>query len=121
LLLAAYFWLIICGLLMIIEFNSLYTYDAMLHAFFLGFTFSMIFAHAPIIFPGVAGLAIRPFHGSLFTWAVLLQVTLAMRVTADLLMESDIRKLSGMLTAAVILFFFINLVFIIISKQRKTT
>lgn len=26
-------------------------YDAMLHTFFLGFVFGMIFGHAPIIFP----------------------------------------------------------------------
>ena len=121
LLLAGYFWLIICGLLMIIDFNTLYNYDAMLHSFFLGFTFSMIFAHAPIIFPGVAGFTFRPFHGSLFIWAILLQLTLAMRIVSGLLMESYIRKLSGLLNAVVILLFFINLAILIISIQRKTS
>ncbi len=120
LLLAGYFWLLVCGLLMIYDFNSLYNYDAMLHAFFLGFTFSMIFAHAPIIFPGVAGLIIRPFHDSLFIWAILLQISLAMRIVSGLLMESHYRTLSGMLNAVIIILFFINLVIIIISKQRKT-
>ena len=120
LLLAGYFWLFVCGLLMIIDVNSLYIYDAMLHAFFLGFTFSMIFAHAPIIFPGVAGLTIRPFHDTLFIWAVLLQVTLAMRIISGLLMETHYRTLSGMLNAVIIILFFINLVIVIISKQRKT-
>ena len=33
-------------------------YDAMLHSIFLGFVFSMIFAHAPIILPTITGLAI---------------------------------------------------------------
>lgn len=120
LLLAGYFWLLVCGLLMIYDFNSLYNYDAMLHAFFLGFTFSMIFAHAPIIFPGVAGLIIRPFHDSLFIWAILLQISLAMRIVSGLLMESHYRTLSGMFNAVIIILFFINLVIIIISKQRKT-
>ncbi|MCK5469468.1 MAG: hypothetical protein KAI99_13185 [Cyclobacteriaceae bacterium] len=119
LLLAGYFWLLICGLLMIVDFGSIYNYDAMLHAFFLGFTFSMIFAHAPIIFPGVAGLTIRPFHDTLFIWAVLLQVTLAMRIISGLLMETQYRSLSGMLIAVIIILFFVNLVIVIISKQRK--
>jgi hypothetical protein len=120
LLLAGYFWMVICGLLMIVEIESLFHYDAMLHAFFLGFTFSMIFAHAPIIFPGVAGLSIRPYHGSLYIWAVLLQLSLALRVLFGLMMLSEYRKIFGMVNAAVILLFFVNLVILIISKQRKT-
>lgn len=120
LLLAGYFWLVICGILMIIDFKTLYNYDAMLHSFFLGFTFSMIFAHAPIIFPGIAGFSFRPFHGSLFIWGILLQLTLAMRIVSELLMESYIRKLSGLLNAVVILLFFINLAILIISIQKKT-
>lgn len=119
LLLAGYFWLAACGLLMIVEFETLFNYDAMLHAFFLGFTFSMIFAHAPIIFPGVAGLAIKPFHWSLNIWAVLLQITIIIRIVSGLLMMSELRTLSGMLNAIVILLFFINLVILIINKQRK--
>jgi hypothetical protein len=119
LLLAGYFWLIVCGILMIFDFDTLYNYDAMLHAFFLGFTFSMIFAHAPIIFPGVAGLTIRPFHDSLFIWAVLLQISLAMRLVSELMMVSHIRTLSGMINAVIILLFFVNLVIVIITKQRK--
>ena len=121
LLLAGYLWMIICGVLMIADFEILYNYDAMLHAFFLGFTFSMIFAHAPIIFPGVAGLAIRPYHGSLYIWAILLQLTLALRIVFGLMMDSGLRKLFGMLNGVIILFFFINLVLLIIGKQRKTS
>lgn len=120
LLLAGYFWLVVCGLLMIVDFGSIFNYDAMLHAFFLGFTFSMIFAHAPIIFPGVAGLIIRPFHDSLFIWGILLQFSLAMRIISGLLMETQLRTLSGMFNAVIIILFFINLVILIISKQRKT-
>ena len=106
---------------MIVDVESLFHYDAMLHAFFLGFTFSMIFAHAPIIFPGVAGLSIRPYHGSLYIWAVLLQLSLGFRIAYDLLMFSEYRKIFGMVNAAVILLFFVNLVILIVSKQRKAT
>ena len=79
----------------------------------------MIFAHAPIIFPGVAGLVIRPFHDTLFIWAILLQISLAMRIISDLLMESSYRTLAGMSNAVIIILFFVNLVILIISKQRK--
>ena len=119
LLLAGYIWMIICGILMIIDLESLFNYDAMLHAFFLGFTFSMIFAHAPIIFPGVAGLAIKPFHNSLFIWAVLLQLSLIFRITFGLMMDSGMRKILGMANGIVILLFFVNLVILIVTKQRK--
>jgi hypothetical protein len=120
LLLAGYFWLLICGVLMIVEFETLYNYDAMLHAFFLGFTFSMIFAHAPIIFPGVAGLNIRPFHDSLLIWGVFLQITIALRILGGIMMATQLRTISGMLSAIVILLFFVNLVILIISQTRKT-
>lgn len=120
LLLAGYFWMIVCGVLLIYDFGSLFHYDAMLHAFFLGFTFSMIFAHAPIIFPGVAGLTIRPFHGSLYVWAILLQITLALRLIFDLLNSSGMRKVFGMANGIIILFFFVNLAILIVSQQRRT-
>ena len=119
LLLSAYFWMVVCGLLMIVEFESIFHYDAMLHAFFLGFTFSMIFAHAPIIFPGVAGLNIKPFHSSLYVWAVLLQLSLALRIVFGLLMDLQMRKIFGMANAVVILFFFVNLVMLIFIQLRK--
>ena len=44
-------------------------YDAYLHTIFIGFTFSMIFGHAPIIFPGILKISItfnRRFYLHLF-------------------------------------------------------
>jgi hypothetical protein len=40
-------------------------HDAELHALFLGFVFSMIFGHAPVIFPGVLGVATAARWGGL--------------------------------------------------------
>jgi len=120
LLLAGYFWLIVCGGLMVLEVNTSFHYDAMLHAFFLGFTFSMIFAHAPIIFPGVAGLPIKPFHNSLFIWAAALQLSILIRIVSSLTMDMAWRTYSGFMNALVILLFFINLLLLIITKQRKS-
>ena len=59
-LIAGYLWLAAAGLLWIVFaqfFSAGPHYDAMLHTIFLGFVFSMIFAHAPIILPTITGLA----------------------------------------------------------------
>ena len=121
LLLAGYFWLAVSGIFMLFEFNILYQYDAMLHSFFLGFSFSMIFAHAPIIFPGVAGLTIRPYHKSLGYWGILLQVGIVCRIIADVVMHAHGRQFAGMLNVLVILGFFVNLVIVIIGKLRTSS
>jgi hypothetical protein len=65
-LLAGYFWLGVAGLLGLRfggETAGLH-YDAFLHSIFVGFVFSMIFAHAPIILPAVTGLPLT-FHARL--------------------------------------------------------
>ena len=120
LLLLGYFWMAVCALLLIVEPSGIYHYDAMLHTFFLGFTFSMIFAHAPIIFPGVAGLSIRPYHPSLFFWGIVLQIVLVVRIAGDLMEMTLWRKAGGMASAVVIILFFINLVILFVHEQRKT-
>lgn len=54
-------------------------YDAELHAIFLGFVMSMIFAHAPVIVPSVLGRPL-PFRGYLYVPLVLLHVSLIVRL-----------------------------------------
>ncbi|MCA9616055.1 MAG: hypothetical protein KC586_25040, partial [Myxococcales bacterium] len=58
-------------------------YDAILHAVFVGYVLSMVFAHAPIILPAVARIAI-PFHPVLFVPLAVLHLSLAARVVGDL-------------------------------------
>jgi len=62
---------------------SFFTYDAMLHAILLGFVFSMIFAHAPIIFPSVAGRPLA-FRSVFYVHVLLLHLSLAARIAGDL-------------------------------------
>jgi hypothetical protein len=63
-LLSGYAWLGVAGLLAVRwgPVAAGLSYDAMLHAVFVGFVFSMIFGHAPIIVPAVLGrrLIYRP-------------------------------------------------------------
>jgi hypothetical protein len=110
---SGYIWLFISGLLMLINPDLVYAYDAVLHAFFLGFVFLMIFAHAPIIFPGVMGFSFTPYHKSLYTWMILLNLSLLMRIVADLFFLNEMRQISGIISGVIIIGFFINLLVII--------
>ena len=60
-------------------------YDAILHALFLGFGFSMIFGHAPIIFPAVTKLPV-PYRPGFYVHVVVLHLTLVIRVAGDLIL-----------------------------------
>jgi len=78
--------------------------DAGLHAILLGFVFSMVFGHAPIIFPAVTRAAM-PYHWSFYVPLVLLQASLAIRIAGDLSGVADWRRLGGMANAAALLLF----------------
>jgi len=109
LLLAGYFWLVLTCVLMLLGIRHPLIYDAILHTFFLGFTFSMIFAHGPIILPGIAGLPIKPFHPFLFVWGALLQLSVMLRLVGDLYLWAEIRLISGLMAGLVIVLFFVSL------------
>ncbi len=80
-LLAGYAWLVVAGgiLLLVPDPLSGGAYDATVHAVFLGFTMSMIFAHAPVILPAVLRRPL-PYHPAMYAPAVLLHLALAVRV-----------------------------------------
>ncbi len=58
------------------------SYDAALHAIALGFVFSMVFGHAPIIFPAVLRVAV-PYHPLFYVPLALLHASLALRLAGD--------------------------------------
>jgi hypothetical protein len=109
-LLAGYVWLVFAGALWIFfaaDFTAGPRYDAMLHAIFLGFVFSMIFAHAPIIFPSITGIAM-PFQRAFYAHLLLLHLSLALRVGGDLAESPAFQQWGGMLNALSILLFLAN-------------
>ena len=57
--------------------------DSALHAIFLGFVFSMVIGHAPIIFPSVMRVKI-PYHPFFYVPLAALQLSLAVRVIGNL-------------------------------------
>lgn len=58
-------------------------YDAALHAFFVGFVFSMVFGHAPVILPAVLRVALR-YTPWFYLPVAVLNLSLALRVAGDL-------------------------------------
>lgn len=121
-LIAGYFWLLAAGILWIFfaqYFSAGLYYDAMLHAIFLGFVFSMIFAHAPVILPTVTGFAL-PFHNTFYFHAGLLHVSLLLRVAGDLAWLQSLQRWGGMLNVLSVLLFLANNVRSAVSVRPTT-
>ncbi len=74
-LLAGYVWLAVGGAVLLAQ----GPWDAALHAVFVGFVFSMIFGHAPVILPAVLGVRV-PYAPVLYVPLALLHASLALRV-----------------------------------------
>jgi hypothetical protein len=110
-LLSGYIALIFVGIFLMALPAIPLAYDATVHTFFLGFVFTMIFAHGPIILPGVIGIAVKPFDTFLYVPLFLLQFSLLIRVGADLnLIDTSFQLTSGYLSAASILLYFVTLI-----------
>lgn len=98
---------------------SLY-YDVTLHTFFLGFVFMMIFAHGPVILPGVLGFSVRPYHAILYVPLAGLLLSLKMRVLADLgCIDLSWRAMSGWVSAGSILLYFLMMAGLTIRGLRN--
>lgn len=101
-----FIWLGIGGLLQLIV-GATYAgplYDAVLHVVFVGFVMSMIFGHAPIIFPAILGLPVQ-YRSAFHVHLVLLHLSLLLRVAGDLTNQFDIRRWGGLLNEVAILLF----------------
>jgi len=109
--LSGYFWLGITGIvsLMMKDPFSIYIYDMLIHSFFLGFVFSMIFGHALIIFPADFGrnLPYGPFY---YGPLIFLHISLIFRIQANILGWQSGIKWSGLLNVLAILSFLTVLV-----------
>ncbi len=82
-------------------------YDALLHAVFLGFTVSMVMAHAPVILPAVLRRPL-PYHPLLFVPVGLLHASLVLRIwIGDGLGHPDAVTLGGVLNIVSVLTFIV--------------
>jgi len=95
-------------------------YDAVLHVVFVGFVISMIFGHAPIIFPAILGVPIN-FMSGFYVHLILLHASLALRVIADYANLHPLRMWGGLLNEAAILLFIGMTVFSIRKSLNGTS
>jgi hypothetical protein len=119
LLMAGYVWLIVTALWLLFWPDAPYAYDAALHSFFLGFVFSMIFAHMPIIFPGIFKINISLYHPVLFVAFTLFQLSIVARVVGDALLQNELRRYGVMVNGISILLFFAITAIIVISRSKQ--
>lgn len=103
--LSGYAWLAVAGALAL-KYGFLYggTYDAVLHAVFLGFVFSMIFGHAPVIFPAVLSVTMA-FSRRFYAHLLLLHLSLLLRVVGGLTESLALRQWAAMLNVIALLLF----------------
>jgi len=109
-LMSGYVWLLAGGAIAIVLAPSTpgLSYDALLHAVFLGFVVSMIFGHAPIVLPAVLGRAL-PYRPAFYGHVALLHASLAVRLAGDLVEDlAGYRRWGGLLNAVALLAFFAN-------------
>jgi hypothetical protein len=107
-LLSGYAWLIVAGSIGLIYggIPAGPIYDAMLHSIFLGFVFSMIFGHAPIIFPAILNFDIQ-YKPVFYLPLIVLHLTLILRVVGDLMGWVVLRKWAGLANVLVVMFYFL--------------
>ncbi len=119
-LLTGFVWLIIGAVISVLYLKTpdhLY-YDAYLHAIFLGFIFSMIFAHAPVIFPSLTGWQVG-FYDRFYLHYLLLQASIIIRLAGDFMGDSMIRELGGILNGTAIIIFLVSTVAAVFQTRRS--
>ncbi|MBK7941653.1 MAG: hypothetical protein IPJ87_07230 [Flavobacteriales bacterium] len=119
-LLVSYGWLLLHGGLLLLGEAHLLFYDLYLHTFFLGFAFSMIWAHAPIILPSVLRSPHRPYHQLLWLFWALFQLTLLARILFAWMERLDLRRLFGVANGFAIVLMFAAMAVIMVMRARRS-
>ena len=83
------------------------SYDAALHALGLGFVFSMVFGHAPIIFPAVLRVAV-PYRATFYLPLALLHASLVVRLAGDATARFEWTRAGGLLNAVALAAFILS-------------
>ncbi|HET8604436.1 MAG TPA: hypothetical protein VFM09_10935 [Marmoricola sp.] len=105
--LAGWAWLLVAGAIWVVHAGvpTGAAYDAVIHATFLGFTISMVIAHAPVILPSVVRRPL-PYRPVLWVPLGLLHVSLAVRLwLGDALGIRPAWQLGGVLNVVALLLF----------------
>ena len=107
-LLGGYVWISVAGLLawpaMV---QGGLARDAFIHSLFLGFLFSMIFAHATLILPALTGKPML-WHRGFYIHFILLYVSLGIRIAGDLFELPLLREWGAIGNIASLVIFLLN-------------
>lgn len=93
-------------------------YDAILHAVLVGFVFSMVFAHALLIFPAVVGRRLD-YRSSFYLPLLLLHMALVVRIAGDLGRMAAWRFWGGLANALAIVFFFVVMMLTVVTSRIR--
>ncbi|WP_017730951.1 hypothetical protein [Nafulsella turpanensis] len=113
-----YIWLGLSGIAMMLSVFAQVAYDVLVHTFFIGFTFSMIFAHGPVILPGIAKLPFHPFSPGLYVWGGLLHLSLLVRMCGSIHGFYPLKYWGGILNGIFIVAYFITIGYQVL-RMRK--
>jgi len=113
-LLSGYAWLALGGALL----AAAFAYDAALHAIFVGFVFSMVFGHAPVILPAVLRVPL-PYHWALYLPLALLHASLALRVLGGMLGGDAALRLGAWGNAAAIALFIAAAATLVLGRKKR--
>lgn len=122
-LLSGYAWLAVGGTILLLGggFDSgNLAYDAGLHALFLGFVFSMVFGHAPIVVPSVTRLSMH-YHPLLYVPLFLLHTSVLLRLVGDTAAGETLRSSAGVLNAAALVLFIVATIVAVLSSASGFT
>lgn len=119
-LLTGYAWLAVAGGLWVSmgQMSDGRVFDSELHAIFLGFVMSMIFAHAPVIIPSVLGRPL-PFRNYLYIPLVLLHISLILRLAGgDWAANIDAWQWGGSLNETAILLYIVMAASLVVRSRK---
>lgn len=120
-LLGGYAWLALGGLVALLTDSAAAGtpgHDAYVHAVLLGFVFSMVLGHAPIILPAVLRLRMA-YHAAFYIPLAALHASLALRLAGDALGNMPMRSLGGLLNALALLLFIATMVSAVVRARRQ--
>ncbi|OAN54075.1 hypothetical protein A6A04_12590 [Paramagnetospirillum marisnigri] len=118
-LLSGYGWVMVAGLLMLglrLGEGGAWA-DAALHALFVGFVFSMVFGHAPVILPAVLRVGV-PFRPVFYLPLGLLHASLLLRLVGDLAESHAVRQWGGLANAAAVLVFIATTLTVVLRARK---